>query len=165
MKPSVERRRKKILAWAENQRDDVLTFYDMYRRTVPIDLDDLVPNHNDLSLNELTKTFLDLSQTHTSVNTDKITETFYGRMRSAFDIWRHIKKYRPDVALFEVMNSFYEIRDSLYGHYCFVVKRSVFTTERTTWRETIGFPVKNFRCTELNILFNSWGKLGVNDVE
>jgi hypothetical protein len=55
------------------------------------------------------------------------------RRRSSLDIWRHIKFYYPEVTIFDVMHSLYNLyRKEVYGFYCTTVWRRVYKY-KTYW--------------------------------
>lgn len=55
-----------------------------------------------------------------------IRETPSNRYRSSFDIWRHILSVKPETTIFEVLRGFFNIRDDIWGQYCWDVERLVF---------------------------------------
>ena len=100
---------------------------------------------------------LDKARIYGSLSQKGMYETSAGRLRSAFDIWRHIKAVKGDVDIFQVMETMYAIKDQLYGHYCYMVKRSVFNLNHY-YHGRVGDPA-SFNCTELGIKFSTWRKL------
>jgi hypothetical protein len=55
-------------------------------------------------------------------------ETGRVALRSATDIWRHIKKYNPEVTIYEVMKCIADNHEDmdLYSHFCCTIDRRVF---------------------------------------
>ena len=53
-------------------------------------------------------------------------ETTSNRWRSSLDIWRHVKYFKSDVTIFQVMKSLWDIKENLVGHYCPDIQRRVF---------------------------------------
>jgi hypothetical protein len=53
-------------------------------------------------------------------------ETRVGALRSAGDIWRHVKRYKPDATIFNVMAALYRLRTRVTSSYCGNVRRQVF---------------------------------------
>lgn len=80
-------------------------------------------------------------------------ETSSGRLRSALDLWRHIKTYYPEKTIYEVMEALYELekKGRVNGHYCGTVRRRVF------WPTSGGGVVigKSFR-DEFGLIFSDW---------
>ena len=88
----------------------------------------------------------------------KYLETHPGKFRSSLDIWRHILAVRPEITIFEVMNSIYNIRDRLYGQYCSEVHRRVFKIHLVGYYDH-GLESTNYR-DEYNLLFKDWENIG-----
>jgi len=90
-------------------------------------------NAEDLTLNEVVELVLDYSSEYSSYNLmSHSRETLSNKWRSSLDIYRHTKYFIPEVTIFDVMNSLYEIKDILVGHYCGDIKRRVFKLEKNT---------------------------------
>lgn len=83
-----------------------------------------------LSLESLLKKILHLFYEYASINVENnLLETPSHCRRSAFDIWRHIKYFNPDITIFDVMHLLYKNynRNSfLRGSYCSDIRRRVF---------------------------------------
>jgi hypothetical protein len=79
------------------------------------------------TLYDTVKQVLELAYNNASVNSKtKRMETSAGRLRSSFDIWRHVKSVKPDVSILEVMETLFTMKKILYFHYCGTVRRGVF---------------------------------------
>lgn len=79
----------------------------------------------EISLSDAILSLLSYTNAYASGINDNI-ETTPGRLRSVIDIWRHLKKYNPDLTIFEVMDSIYKDNSYLYSHYCGFIDRRVF---------------------------------------
>jgi hypothetical protein len=81
-------------------------------------------------LMELVKDVLQLSTHYYSFRKEEsgqlIYETGSDRSRSSIDIWRHVKHFKPNTTIFEVMSTLFELENDLEGNYCDVVERRVF---------------------------------------
>lgn len=66
------------------------------------------------------------------------SETFNGRSRSSLDIWRHIKYYLPEITLYDVMHSLYNIMQThpIMSQYCNTIRRRVFNAQNSYNRPT-----------------------------
>jgi hypothetical protein len=90
-------------------------------------------------------------------------DTEGNRSRSSIDIWRHVKSYRPDVTIFEVMRSMYALSYSedrpLVGHWCSTVNRRVFRAKED-------FPNWNLlvadQSDEYNLILDDWENIGTS---
>ena len=88
---------------------------------------------------------------YASINTEnKRIETHSNRWRSSIDIWRHVKYYKPEVTIFDVMNSLYNMRNRLRGQYCHLIYRRTFKTSRG------GYIYDQERGDEYNLSFDQW---------
>lgn len=138
-------RRNKILQYISKYNCDPLLFKDPYTPDSPIIY------ISDTNIDSLVKGIITLSTTYGSYNPNmQYIETFPGKMRSSLDIWRHAKSVIPDIDIFTVMESIYNIKNQIYGHYCITVKRSVFMPPRYS------SGVRNILCREYNIMFSTW---------
>src|SRR3972149_8159500 len=90
----------------------------------------VIENHEKLSLDRLVLKCLDLTNLYHSYSEDNVIETNMGKYRSVLDIWRHVKYFRPEVTIFEVMNSLYRNREKLAGQYCINIRRRVFKLKK-----------------------------------
>ena len=147
-------RREKILRYiSEHNTDNLLFRHPGYRETPEeymVHLDADGSNIDDLVMEIITK-----SENYCSYNPNMgYVETIYGRMRSSLDIWRHAKSVLPDIDIFTIMESIYNIKELLYGHYCITVKRAVFRLPNS-WSSG----VSNFLCREYGIRLSTWRKL------
>lgn len=100
---------------------------------------------------------LQLSDSYWSArsNNGKLLETDPGRSRSALDLWRHIKTYRPKTSIYEVMEALYKLRKTVWGHYCSTVTRSVFWIPNSIQLE-FAHVTHNFNTREFEFRFNEW---------
>lgn len=75
--------------------------------------------------------------------------------RSSGDIWRHLKKYRPDVTIFEVMRALYELSaNEIIGcDYCDGIRKRVFWGYGSS---TYGFTIID----EYGLEFDEWTNIG-----
>jgi hypothetical protein len=92
--------------------------------------EDFKENTENLPLKEFVMEVLDKTVHYESLNEEGLCETKANASRSVEDIWRHIKYFRPDVTIFEVMNVIGQNKDKFVGNYCGGVKRRVFRTRR-----------------------------------
>ena len=80
------------------------------------------------SIDSMVMSALELSNTNYSARKEGeslVLETTPGRSRSAYDLWRHIKTYKPSVSIYQVMEAIYSINKKLYVSYCTTVMRTV----------------------------------------
>lgn len=159
-------RRKKIMDYVETQRHDPLFFYrtGYSDRVIPHEERYATADYwykDDMSLADMVVAILITARHMGSANKDGV-ETFTGKRRSSLDIWRHIIAVRPDVELFDVMETILSIVRNLNINYCYVVHRTVFTyreyalTDDQLLYDKPGATV----CREYgNIRFSSWNKL------
>jgi len=72
-----------------------------------------------------------LSSCNNSVNENEKIETNYSRNRSSIDLWRHAKKFRPDISIFNIMSALFEIshnrENKIVSQYCGTIHRRVFS--------------------------------------
>lgn len=59
-----------------------------------------------------------------------INDTYPDCTRSSIDIWRHILSIKPEVTIFEVMETMYNMSDELVGQFCDSVDRRVFRLKK-----------------------------------
>lgn len=94
-----------------------------------IEFYDLVIDENN-KLQDVIKRVLDYTLDYASVVKGKgeSFETYSGCLRSSIDIWRHIKKYNPNITIYEVMKCIHDYFDAmeLYNHNCCTIERRVF---------------------------------------
>jgi len=91
-------------------------------------------------------------------NESKTIETYYGRMRSAIDIWRHIKDIKPKETIFKVMRTMYKMaqEQKIGGQYCGGVRRRVFLSAdlyKTVYNTT--------QLDEFGLYFAYWENIGL----
>jgi len=147
-------RREKILRYISEHNTDTLVFQrpdhrEALEETI-VRLESDGSNIDDLVMEIITK-----STEYYSYNPNMNNiETGYGRMRSSLDIWRHAKSVLPDIDIFTIMESIYNVKELLYGHYCITVKRAVFRLPNS-WSKGVG----NFLCREYGIKLSTWRKL------
>lgn len=80
------------------------------------------------------------------------TETYCGKWRSSFDIWRHCKYYNEDISLENVMASLFRIQSLLVGHYCCTVDRRVFKLKKNV----DDYGLINYERDEFGLHFRDW---------
>lgn len=79
-----------------------------------------------------------------------------GASRSAFDIWRCVKYYRPDVTLFQVMNCMARLPEDNYSRsYCTVVRKRVF--HYTSYGAYHGDDIQK---DEFGLVYSDWASIG-----
>lgn len=83
-----------------------------------LDMEKEIPNSKRFSLEEWVTEILRLAEIYASINEGGEWETRSGAARSCIDIWRHLKYFKPEVSIFEVMEAMYKIRDQLGGQFC-----------------------------------------------
>lgn len=105
--------------------------------------------------------FLRSGCSYRKIDGELVPDTGSCRYRSSIDIWRHIISIRPEVTIFEVMNSIYNIKDKLYGQYCTTVWRRVFKNKPKDLYGDIYPNIENQTMEdEYNLLFSSWKDIG-----
>lgn len=101
-----------------------------------------------------------------NLSTGKI-ETSRGRHRSSFDIWRHIKYFREDITLFDVMRSIYKLfkERKIGADYCYTVRRIV-TWFGNSYQWDIGSTEYIIPKTVQRLQFRDWEHIGeeINNV-
>lgn len=106
-----------------------------------------------LNLDDLIIQTVGLTSIYNSYNEKNMRTCYDDRWRSSLDIWRHVKFYKPDVTIFQVMNSLFSLQDKLIGHYCEQIWRRVF-------RKKIGNSTSILRGLrerdEYNLTFYEW---------
>ena len=148
---SIKHRQEKILSYLEGQNCDPLQFQ-------TFSMGEFVPLTAGSTLMETVSKVIKLAKNYRSWNPkSKRVETRSGALRSAVDIWRHIKSIQPDVSIFSVMEAVYSLIDSksIAGHYCYTTRRAVFwecLTDHWLIQE-------NFKCREFGIMLSTWKKL------
>lgn len=83
-------------------------------------------------------------------------ETSPGRWRSVTDIWRHAKRYKPEVSLKEIMEEMFKMQtetECFVGHYCGTIYRRVFALDKN--RAGCNFLGKDRR-DEFDLTFYDW---------
>ena len=81
-------------------------------------------------------------------------ETSAGRWRSVADIWRHIIYFRPEVTIFEVMETIYAHQEQFVGHFCEDVMRRVFAVK------SCGSRLYTEGTDEFGFYFDTWKDIG-----
>ena len=117
----------------------------------------------DLSLKDLIFECLKASKDYYSVNykTGEY-ETSNGRLRSALDLWRHIKHFKPEVDIFSIMRVIYSMRCSIYGHYCTTVRRRVFRYY-PNGNYNLNQVYDTARTDEFRLRFSDWQYIGLQE--
>lgn len=113
-----------------------------------------------LSLDDLVIKVLKYAKLYNSFIIDKKdVDTGPGRNRSSLDIWRHVKYFRPDTTIFDVMHSLYNIVDykenGLYkiaSLYCNNIRRRVFCRSDTIYRNVYNETTSD----EYGLTFKFW---------
>jgi hypothetical protein len=118
---------------------------------------------NLVELPALVKDVLTLSTTTYSVYLPEYKHGFYkvacdpNRRRSAWDIWLHVKRYKPETKLTDVMATLYELRDNLRVQICSQIHRRVFYP---AWMHRAGpLMLHESGTDEYNLTFPDWGRL------
>ncbi len=118
---------------------------------------------SNLDLGEIIFEILKISRLYNScrkIDNQLIRETWANSYRSSIDIWRHIIAIRPEVTIFEVMRKLWEIKNRLYGQYCYDVHRRVFKNKY----EDCEYSVDSYYTDdEYCLLFNDWRRIGLNE--
>lgn len=78
------------------------------------------------SITEMVKRAMTLTKDYASTDINGEWESSSERWRSVLDIWRHIIYYYPNVEIFDVMHSLFEIKNECGGQYCHEVRRRTF---------------------------------------
>jgi len=158
MSLTIKEKRKKIQTYIDTQCSDILLFKRHFLgggRRVSIPKVNNLPNGKP-DIDNLVRNIFSHAEEYYSYNpVTKECETSYGRSRSSIDVWRHAKSVLPDIDIFTIMESIYNIREGLDGDYCRDVMRSVF--DLLTNEDWEG--VFEFRCEEYGINFSDWEKL------
>lgn len=161
----VTQRRKKIVDYMLQPGVMVTPLkFDMENQTTYEELPEHM-NLRDLVLETLERTnrsgsYYEYKTTAVTPRTLVRKETSNLRYRSWLDIWRHITSIRPEVSVFQVMETLYKLKDEIYGHYCPTVRRAVFCAlSMRGWLTPIR--ERNFVARELRMIFRSWRNLTV----
>ena len=80
-------------------------------------------------------------------------------LRSALDIWRHIKKYNPEISIYEVMKCIADNHErmGLYSHFCCTIDRRVFViADDDEYEEEINDDEEQ---DEFGLYFSDWSEL------
>lgn len=86
-------------------------------------------------------------------------ETYGSARRSVLDIWRHIKYYRPEVTIFEVMSTIKNMNNEIRGWYCMDVKRRVFWC----WMGSGAGISNGDSIDEFGLLLNEWDNIHLEE--
>lgn len=83
----------------------------------------------ELSLDKLTYQVVLMTLSEDSYTSEDGFQCNRNRWRSSLDIWRHIIYFKPEITILQVMNSLFNIGDTLSGHFCDNIMRRVFRTK------------------------------------
>jgi len=111
------------------------------------------------SVRELVLSVLAAADNHASLTDHNTTDTYPYKNRSSIDIWRHIISVTPDVTIFEVLRTLFElIRDKEVGSLkCPRIGRRVFRLKSVPgWTEDYG----RFELDEYGLLTADWEWIG-----
>lgn len=115
------------------------------------------------SLDDLVHGVLYTTHFARSINSVRTSvETWPSRNRSSLDIWRHCKYFRPDITIFEVMDSLYRQQGKLKSQFCWQVMRRVFNSVEAlksthVWVSSIICHASN--PDEYKMRFSTWSRL------
>ena len=141
---------QQVLDYIDGRNTTTLQFWDLDKLWE----DNLTNIANSDNLDMLVFKCLELTVTYLSFNiVTKNIETTYNRWRSSLDIWRHVKYFKSDVTIFQVMKSLWNIRKCLVGHYCPDISRRVFKIRLDSYTYTM---MKVDRCDEYNLEWEDW---------
>lgn len=77
-------------------------------------------------MDDLLRFIMKVMRYHDSFDKNDDYDTSSVRWRSSLDIWRHVIYYFPNITIFSVMKSLYNIREECGGQYCTTVHRRTF---------------------------------------
>ena len=120
----------------------------------PVLNEGIIEAMKNMELGELVYDVLDKTQHyHSSKVGDSLYETDPGRVRSSLDIWRHVKYLKPEITIYQVMNTLFANRKDYVGQFCGGVKRRVFICKENKpgWR-LLGTD----RYDEYDLVFKEW---------
>jgi hypothetical protein len=152
----IQQRREKILAYNSQTCLEPLIFMDRKGGILEIAKEDLKFNKSGTpNRRRLVLSILEMCRNYGSTNqvTNKF-ETDAGRNRSAIDIWRHAKALYPNIDVFRIMETIWQLCEEgeVFGQYCHRVMRAVFRTWNHDGKDTD----MHFDCHEYDIVFNTW---------
>jgi hypothetical protein len=83
-------------------------------------------------------------------------ETSAGRNRSSLDLWRHLKFYLPEITIYDVMHSLYNLMQDkpIHSQYCYTVQRRVFNCRESGYTAPINYGIQSK--DEYGLLFSEW---------
>lgn len=149
-----EENRKKVMRYLENYAEITPLTFDGYESKV----DEF--NIEKHSVVDMVKRALFLTKAYSSY-CDGDYDCASGKMRSALDIWRHIKYYYPTIEIFDVMKALYELNHNkdIYGHFCTDVGRRVFKLEYSSGGDHVQinmYPYANRYFDEFELQWADW---------
>lgn len=116
-----------------------------------------IQNHKSLSLRRLIEEIFHLSRRCCSFDKNLRYETRPGAARSAIDIWRHVKHYRPDVTVMDVMREMRSMTKFLSCGFCPNVKRLVFSVKHYPGDTDVEHITK---MSEFGVPYMYWNEVG-----
>jgi hypothetical protein len=114
-----------------------------------------------LPLDNLVYKCVFLTNDYYSINSEtNEIETNPRKWRSSLDIWRHVKYFKPEINLVEVMDSLYKNRGNYVGQFCGNISKRVFKSAEIPECviNSYGLLYQN-RIDEYNLIFNQWRKI------
>jgi len=136
---------KAVLSYLSYHDTSPLVFLEDKSENIPDDLDELIIFCLERMSYNSSKNYI-----------NNRIETDPNKWRSSIDIWRHVKFYKPEITIFDVMDSLYRQQDELVGHYCITVQRQVFKLRMLNTRGGFYSDID----TEFGFEFIDWG--GIN---
>lgn len=88
------------------------------------------------SVNDMVKKVLELTeQFYTQTKQGRDDRVIHRSNRSAKDIWRLIKNFRPDVTIFQVMKALYDEQENFSVQICSMIEKRVFYDYKKRYSE------------------------------
>lgn len=174
MKSNYEIYRNKVLGYINDKdtsplvfvRGEIVSFFTYRELSTNLNLETRIEFLRSIeNLDNLVIEIIRTSENYFSKNTiTGVIETMNNRRRSVLDIWRHVKYFKSEVTIFQVMEILFRLRDNFRYMFCRNVQRRVFTlgTNVIIW----GFGNRRghhneYTKDEFGLLFKQWKNISV----
>ncbi len=149
---TIEEIKENIEEYLFDKNKNPLYFIDYYDEKVPI------PNAKNLSLIDLIIKIIELNENDYLSWGEGIFEKFDYSYRTSLDIWRHVKFYKPEITIFEVMRCIYDNENIFISHVCHEINCRVFTLDDDRYGTMERF-INQTELDEYGLTFYDWGSL------